>query len=294
MDEVDERSCCVSGEWLARHLDEVVVVDTRWYLDGRSGRAAYESGHIPGAVFLDADRVISSPASREGGRHPLPSPETFAQGLGDLGIGDADHVIAYDDASGSVAARLWWLLRAIGQWSAVLDGGLSSWQGELSTAEAPRPPVRRSVRPFAMDRFVDADEVQAASERAVALILDARSASRYEGGDPLLDPRHGHVPGARSAPWQANLDPATGQFLDRVALRKRYRVLGADELQQVIAYCGSGITACHDLLALELAGFSNGRLYTGSWSAWGADPTRPAEVGPDAGAAPGSDRGVLG
>lgn len=291
MDEVHKSSCCVSGDWLARHLDEVVVVDTRWYLDGRSGRAAYESGHIPGAVFLDIDRVASSPASREGGRHPLPSPENFAEGLGCLGIGDEDQVVAYDDASGLVAARLWWLLLAIGQRSAVLDGGLASWHGRISTVEVQRPAVQRRVRPYAKDRLVEAEDVRAASELGGALILDARSAGRYARGDPLVDPRPGHIPGARSAPWQGNLDSATGRFLDRAALQQRYRALGADESQPVIAYCGSGITACHDLLALELAGFHNTRLYPGSWSAWGADPARAAEVGPDPGGSPESDRG---
>ncbi len=283
MDEVDQVPCCVSADWVARNLDDVIVVDTRWYLDGRSGRAAYESGHVPGAVFLDVDRVASAPASREGGRHPLPSPESFAEGLGRLGIGDDDRVVVYDDTSGSIASRVWWLLRAIGQWAAVLDGGLASWAWQLSTADARRLPVRRRARPFTRDRFVEADEVQEASEHGGALLLDARSTGRYERGDPAVDPRPGHIPGARSAPWHGNLDPATGLFLDREALRRRYRSLGADDSRPVIAYCGSGITACHDLLALALAGFSGTRLFPGSWSAWGADPARAVETGPDTG-----------
>lgn len=263
----------VSGAWLAAHPREVRVVDVRWYLDGRSGRAAYEAGHLPGAVWLDTDTELSAPASVAAGRHPLPSPERFAAVLGRVGIAEGQPVVAYDDAGGSIAARLWWLLHVLGQPVAVLDGGLASWPGGLSTDVRIFAAIARPVRPWPLRRFADADAVLGAGRSAV---LDARAAERFAHGDPALDPRPGHIPGARSAPWATNLDPATGRFLGAAALRERFHALGAAG-GPVIAYCGSGVTACHDLLALEIAGITDTALYPGSWSQWGADPERPAE-----------------
>jgi thiosulfate/3-mercaptopyruvate sulfurtransferase len=262
----------VAGDWLAAHLPEVRVVDIRWYLDGRSGLAAYESGHIAGAVWLDIDTDLSAPASPADGRHPLPSDADFAAALGRVGIAEGQPVVAYDDAGGSNAARLWWLLHVLDEPVAVLDGGLAAWPGELSTEIPTFAPVTRKVRPWPARRFRDTDAV-----RAVAAVLDARSGERYAHGDPAIDPRPGHIPGARSAPWAGNLDPATGRFLDAATLRDRYATLGATG--DVVAYCGSGVTACHTLLALEVAGITDTALYPGSWSQWGADPSRPAETG---------------
>jgi len=262
----------VPADWLVEHLDEVQVVDVRWYLNGRSGWDAYREGHIPGAVGLDVDTDLSAPASPQVGRHPLPTEAAFAAALARKGIAEGRPVVAYDDASGSVAARLWWMLRAIGEPAAVLEGGLVAWtdqQGELDT-EIPTPlRAERAVRPWPSDRFVSADEL-AASDAAV---FDARSAERYAHGDPAIDPRPGHVPGARSAPWTGNLD-AHGRFLAPDALRERFASAG----NGAIAYCGSGVTACHDLLAMTLAGYTDLALYPGSWSQWGADGSRPAEV----------------
>ncbi|WP_375490538.1 sulfurtransferase [uncultured Jatrophihabitans sp.] len=261
----------VSGEWLAAHLDEVRVVDVRWYLDDRSGRAAFERGHIPGAVWLDIDADLSDDASPRQGRHPLPSPDRFAAALERAGIGPGQAVVAYDDAGGSIAARLWWLLHVLGEPVAVLDGGLDAWPGELSTSDGERPPVRRDRPPWPANRFVDAAQVAAALD---TVIYDARTAERYARGDAAIDPRPGHVPGAQSAPWAGNLGP-DGRFRPPGELRERFAA-AADK--PAIAYCGSGVTACHDLLAMEVAGIAGTALYPGSWSQWGADPARPAET----------------
>jgi thiosulfate/3-mercaptopyruvate sulfurtransferase len=262
----------VSGEWLAAHLDEVRVVDVRWYLDGRSGLDAYLAGHLPSAVWLDVDTDLSDPASPAAGRHPLPNEAAFAGALGRMGIAERTPVVAYDDSGGSTAARLWWLLRVLGEPAAGLDGGLDAWPGELST-DVPVPiPVQRSVREWPADRFVTADQV-AASERAV---YDARTAERFAHGDDTIDPRPGHIPGALSAPWAGNLDES-GRFRPADALRERF---AAAEPAGAIAYCGSGVTACHDLLAMTVAGLGGLALYPGSWSQWGADQARPAALGP--------------
>ncbi|MDQ6851095.1 MAG: sulfurtransferase [Actinomycetota bacterium] len=261
----------VSGDWLAEHRDEVHIVDVRWYLDGRSGRAAYAAGHLPGAVWLDIDTELSDPASAEVGRHPLPSPERFAAALGRAGIAEGQPVLAYDDAGGSIAARLWWLLHVLGEPAAVLDGGIAAWPGRL-TIEAPvLAPVQRPARPWPAHRFADADAVAATQ----GVVLDARAANRFAHGDPAIDSRPGHVPGARSFPWTENLDP-NGRLLAPDLLAERFAGIGDGP---VLAYCGSGVTACHDLLALAVAGREDTVLYPGSWSQWGADESRPIETG---------------
>ena len=277
----------VTADWLAGHLDEVVVADVRWYADGRPGRDAYLAGHVPGAVWVDLDADLAGPPGGTAGRHPLPTPEHLAEALGRLGIGEGAPVVAYDDAGGSVAARLWWMLDAIGQPAAVLDGGLQAWPGPLATGAEARPPVARRPTPWPAARFVDADAVAAAVAEPASgtVVLDARAAGRYADGDPRLDPRPGHVPGARSAPWAGNLDPA-GRFLPAEALRERYAGVGVTPGgdrpagRRVVAYCGSGVTACHDLLALTVAGITDTALFTGSWSAWASDPDRPTATGP--------------
>jgi thiosulfate/3-mercaptopyruvate sulfurtransferase len=260
----------VSARWLAEHAAEVRIVDVRSYLDGRSGRAAFLGGHLPGAVWLELDVDLSAPATPADGRHPLPTPEHFAAALGRVGIGEPDPVVAYDDAGGSMAARLWWMLHVLGAPVALLDGGLAAWTGELVT-EVPKPaPVERPARPWPVARF--ASDAQTAD---APVVIDARAEARYRFGDPAIDPRPGHIPGAHSRPWAGNLD-LDGRFHSAAALRERFADLPDGP---VVAYCGSGVTACHDLLALHLAGRDDTALYPGSWSQWGADATRPAETG---------------
>jgi thiosulfate/3-mercaptopyruvate sulfurtransferase len=273
----------VTGDWLAAHLGSVVVADVRWSLGAGAARGSYQAGHVPGAVFVDLDRDLADPPTRQGGRHPLPEPRRFALRMGELGIGDTTPVVAYDDGGGSSAARLWWLLHALGAPVAVLDGGLRSWPGSLTTAEPMIRPARRTVRPWPADRFADSDDVERARVAPGMLVIDARSGARFADGDEAIDARPGHIPGARSAPWSDNLDAGTGLFLPRADLRRRFIALGAERTRRVIAYCGSGVTACHDLLALELAGWHDNVLYPGSWSAWAADPDRPAVTGADTG-----------
>lgn len=274
----------VDATWVAAHLDDpdVVVADVRWYLDGHSGRDAYEVGHLPGAVFVDLDTVLAADPSTGAGRHPLPDPGVFAGALGRLGIGDRVTVVAYDDAGGDTAARLWWMLRAVGQDAAVLDGGLAAWTGDLETGPgADRPTVARTPVPWPPDRVAGAEEVAAVSEGRIdgVRLLDARSADRYKGEFEPIDARAGHVPSAVNAPFADNLDPSTGRFRPADELRVRYGGLLGEPPQEAIAYCGSGVTACHTLLALEVAGLPRGRLFPGSWSEWSARADRPVETG---------------
>jgi thiosulfate/3-mercaptopyruvate sulfurtransferase len=280
----------VSIDTLRENLDDVVVADCRWYLDGRSGRAAYDAGHIPGAVFVDLDTALTRHAdAAAGGRHPLAEPEGFAAAMGALGIGDDDTVIAYDDAGGMIAARLVWMLRAIGHEAALLDGGLDAWDGELATAPTVRAPAAFTARDWPADRLATIEEVESVSAAAAPggpapadgtgpspVLIDARPRERYLGEPDGVDHRAGHIPGARSVPCRENVD-AAGKVLPPTELRARF---GVDDAAEVISYCGSGVTACHNLLAMEQAGLGRGRLFPGSWSQWSRDPARPAETAP--------------
>jgi thiosulfate/3-mercaptopyruvate sulfurtransferase len=276
----------VTTEWLAGHLaaPDLRVVDVRWYLDpARRGRDMYESGHLPGAVFLDMDADLSAPGGGRGrpaGRHPWPGPEQVGRVMSAAGIGPGTRVVAYDDQAGAMAARLWYLLRAYGHDGvAVLDGGIAKWTAEgrpLETGTAmaatatfvPRPRPGWVLDKSAMVR-----------EGGRALVLDARAGPRYRGESDPVDPRAGHIPGARSAPYVDNLTPGPVPVLRPPSeLRARYEALGADR-EAPIVYCGSGVTACHDLLALEVAGLPGGRLYAGSWSEWSADRDLPLATG---------------
>jgi thiosulfate/3-mercaptopyruvate sulfurtransferase len=270
----------VSADWLAARLGHprLVIADVRWYVDERSGEAAYDAGHLPGAVWVSLDEDLSDgPIEIGPGRHPLPHPKRFAERMAGLGIGDDSVVVAYDDAGGSIAARLWWMLRATGHEVAVLDGGVSAWTGELSLETSPRP---RSVvfteRPWPVERVADWVTVDFLRRTEDAVVIDARTADRYNGRIHPLDTRAGHIPGAVSAPWAGNVDPATGRLWSRNELRAHFDGLGVKPQTDVVCYCGSGVTACHNLLALEVAGLGNrARLYPGSWSDWSADPNRP-------------------
>jgi thiosulfate/3-mercaptopyruvate sulfurtransferase len=255
----------------------VVLADVRWYLDGRSGRAAYDGGHLPGAVFVDLDRWLSGSGSG-GGRHPLPTPEQFAEGMSELGIADDDAVVAYDDAGGVIAARLVWMLRATGHDASLLDGGLATWEGPLELEQRPRPRPTFSVRAWPSERLATIDD---AADRSL-VVLDARDPSRYGGGPDPVDPRSGHIPGARNLPCRENLAP-DGTFLAVEELRRRFAGVGVNPGVAVVSYCGSGVTACHNLLALEYAGLGVGRLFPGSWSQWSREPERPVATGDEPG-----------
>jgi thiosulfate/3-mercaptopyruvate sulfurtransferase len=266
----------VDVDWLKQHQDEVVLADVRWYLDGRSGRAAYEEGHIPGAVFVDLDAVLAAPhADDSHGRHPLPTAERFADGLGQLGIGDGDTVIAYDDDGGAIAARLVWMLRAIGHEAALLSGGINAWPAEdLHPAyPRPRPPATFTAVAWPPERLADIDEVASTD----AVVIDSRDRGRFAGGPDPVDPRSGHIPGARNVPTREHLDPDK-RIATPEQLRATFAQAGIEQGTRVISYCGAGVTACHNLLALEHAGLGEGRLYPGSWSEWSRDPARPIET----------------
>ncbi len=266
----------VSSAWWREHAAGVVLADVRWYLDGRSGRAAYDAGHLPGAVFVDLDRWLAAPGSPEGGRHPLPAAEVFAEGMAALGIADDDTVLAYDDAGGVTAARLVWLLRVTGRRAALLDGGLAAYDGVLERAAPARPSARFSVRPWPADRLAGPEDAGDPGN----VVLDARDGARFRGETEPVDPRAGHVPGARSLPCRDNLD-ADGRLLPVPVLRERFASVGVrPDGPPVVSYCGSGVTACHTLLALEQAGLPPGRLYPGSWSQRSSDPDRPEATGP--------------
>jgi thiosulfate/3-mercaptopyruvate sulfurtransferase len=274
----------VDAEWLAAHLDDVVVADVRWVggAGPEAGRALYEVGHLPGAVYLGIDEDLAAPAFDGPGRHPLPPPGAFAATMARVGIGDGAAVVAYDDARGSLAARLWWMLDVLGERVALLDGGLGGWPGPLETGlpRAARQPAGFTRRPWPTEAIVGADEVARALAAGDATVLDARMPERYRGDVEPLDPVAGHIPGAVSAPWSDNLDERSGRFLDANAVRARFEGFGVGpDGHRAIAHCGSGVTACHDLFAMRLAGLPGGRLYEGSWSDWVRDGTRPVAVG---------------
>jgi thiosulfate/3-mercaptopyruvate sulfurtransferase len=258
--------------WLRTH--DAVLADVRWYLDGHEGRAAYNAGHLPGAVFVDLDRILAAPPSPAEGRHPLPDPEIFAAGLASLGLSDQDTIIAYDDAGGVIASRLVWMLRVTGHEAALLDGGLTAYAGDLETAVTPRPAGRFTPRPWPAERLAGSEETASGT----AVVLDARDGARFRGEVEPVDPRPGHIPGARNVPCRDNVD-AHGRFLPVDVLRERFAAAGVTPDSSVISYCGSGVTACHNLIALEYAGFAPARLYPGSWSQYSADPARPAATG---------------
>lgn len=269
----------VDAAWLAAHRDAVVLADVRFYLDGRDARAGYEARHLPGAVYVDLAEWLSGPPSPQDGRHPLPVPETFAEGMARAGIGDDTTVVAYDDAGGVIAARLVWMLRATGHDAALLDGGLTAWTGE--TASGPAPVPSRAVftpRPWPPEALADIDD---AADRG-NVVLDARQAERYAGAPDGIDPRAGHIPGARSLPAREHVD-ADGRLLPDDVLRAHVAAAGIEDAgAPVISSCGSGVTACHTLLVLEHLGLGPGRLYPGSWSQW-AHTDRPVATGPEPG-----------
>ena len=260
--------------WLEQHRAEVVLADVRWYLDGRSGQAAYEQGHISGAIFVDLEHWLSGPGSSFKGRHPLPDPADFARGMSELGIGDDCTVVAYDDVGGVIAARLVWMLRAVGKPAALLDGGIRIYNQPLESGTVSRPRAIFSPIEWPADQIADIDDVTDPTK----IVLDARNADRYRGEEDHVDPRMGHISGARNLPCRENLT-AEGTFLPADTLRRRFRAVGVSDGAAVISYCGSGVTACHNLLALELVGLGGGRLFPGSWSQYSQDASRAISTG---------------
>ncbi len=260
-----------------------VVLDCRFDLgDPDAGRRAYSAGHLPGAHYADLNRDLAAPITPQSGRHPLPDPGALARFFGSLGIGDDTPVIAYDEANGAFAARAWWLLRWLGAGDvAVLDGGFKAWVAAGGDVDAgtPRPYARPfSARPDSRAVATSADVLQALADTH-RRVVDARAAERFAGTVEPLDPVAGHVPGAVNHPFAANLT-ADGHFLAPPELRRRWLAsLAGTAPRDAILMCGSGVTACHDLLAMELAGLGGARLYAGSWSEWIRDPDRPVARG---------------
>jgi thiosulfate/3-mercaptopyruvate sulfurtransferase len=279
-------SCLVSAEVLAAHLDDPswCVFDCRHDLRNTGyGAQAYAQGHIPGALHLHLDRDLSGPLTGTNGRHPLPEVERFAALMAACGVGPDTQVVAYDNEGSVFAARLWWMLRWLGHDKvAVLDGGLPGWRRA-------KLPLETEVRPVVPAGFVarprdgvkvDATHVLANLRSPEMFLVDARSPDRYAGENETLDPVGGHIPGARNRFYAENLDDAGCFFKPVEELRAEFAdLLDGCDPRQVVQQCGSGVTACHNQLAMEIAGLSGSRLYSGSWSEWCSDPARPIAKG---------------
>ncbi len=275
----------IEAEALAERRDDAgtVIVDCRFDLgDPGAGFAAYEAGHIPGARYANLDADLSRPPAPNEGRHPLPAPETFAARLGAWGISNESYVVAYDGGPGALASRLWWMLRWLGhERGAVLNGGFARWRRLglplEQTLPAPRP-ARFVPRPRS-ERLAATPADVAAFLRGGGLLLDARAPDRFRGENETLDPTAGHIPGAVNVPFMGNVGE-DGRLLPAQTLRARLgAVLEGRDSAELVAMCGSGVTACHLLWSMEAAGLEPGRLYVGSWSEWIRDPNRPVATG---------------
>lgn len=277
----------ISAAELLQCLDDpaLVILDCRGELtDTHAGAAAFAAGHLPGAQHADPDRHLSdkSPAKDGGfrGRHPLPSPQDFIETLQQWGVHPHTQVIAYDAHGGMFASRLWWMLRWIGHEAvALLDGGLPAWQaagGAITTTVAHRPPGSIALQASLM-RTVSSDDLLANLDTKKSIVLDARANDRFRGENETIDPVAGHIPGAKNRWFKDNLQ-ADGCFKSAEALRADFNAL-IDDPVSTIAQCGSGISACHNLLAMAIAGLPGAALYPGSWSEWSSDPARPVATG---------------
>ena len=275
----------INTEDLAAHLDDPdwIIFDCRFTLtDPEAGRQAYLKDHIPGAVYVHLDEDMSAPITPSTGRHPLPDVRLLAEKLCGWGVGVNRQVVVYDDSYGAMAVRLWWLLRWLGHPAvALLDGGYPKWRKEQRplTAVLPQPRKGQCACLPEHSQVVHAEEVLRASQTGEALLIDARPERRFTGEFEPLDPVAGHIPGAINWPFDENLD-IDGTLLPPEALRENFQALLKGRAPwQVIHSCGSGVTACHNLLAMEVAGLSGSRLYPGSWSEWIRDPARPIATG---------------
>ncbi|MCL6636492.1 MAG: sulfurtransferase [Alicyclobacillus sp.] len=271
---------------LQTHLQDPrwVVFDCRFTLaNPAAGRQQYLEGHIPGAYYLDMEHDLSSPQQAHGGRHPLPDPQELASKLSAAGVTDASHLVVYDEGGG-MALRAWWLLRYLGADRVyVLDGGWSAWlaAGGPISQEVPGPRAGSFPLQVHHDWLVPVEEVERiARGEQPGMLIDARAAVRFRGEQETADPVAGHIPGAYNAPWEEGIT-ADGRWRDAAAQRQRFAFV--KDPQEVVMYCGSGVTACANLFAMELAGLRGARLYAGSWSDWISYPHHPVEVGPGRG-----------
>ena len=273
MDDDVERGPLISAPELAARVEDVTVLDVRYLMGGPPGHDAHRAGHVPGAAYVDLDRDLAAPPG-PGGRHPLPDEHAFEAAMRRAGVRGDRPVVVLDDWQGRAAARAWWLLRYHGHTDVqVLDGGWSAWLAEalpVETGETTPAPGDFTVSAVKGMGVVHADDVL-----SVPLLLDARAAERYAGRSEPVDPVAGHIPGATNVPTTDNLDEH-GRFLPAARLRETYARVGADTADGVAVYCGSGVTAAHDVLAMEVAGI-RAALYPGSWSGWITDPARPVE-----------------
>ena len=283
MSAMDGVTALITVDELAAMSPAPVLLDVRWRLGGPPGIDLYRAGHIPGAVFTDLDHDLAAPAGR-GGRHPMPATADFEAAMRRAGVRDDEPVVVYDDADSTAAARAWWLLRYFGHQSVlVLDGGYAAWTKAGHPVETGLPASAPAAGDFAASpghlALLDANAAAALARTGV--LLDARAGARYRGETELVDPVAGHIPGAVSAPTAENVT-ADGTFRPPADLARRFAALGAADGTTVGAYCGSGVTAAHEVLALTLAGIP-AALYTGSWSEWITDPSRPVATGPEPG-----------
>ncbi|CAM2148085.1 putative 3-mercaptopyruvate sulfurtransferase [Pararobbsia alpina] len=271
------------AERLQASKESVYVVDCRFDLaDASAGERAYAQGHVPGAHYFHLDRDLSGAKTGTNGRHPLPDRDALARHFGDRGLTNGVQVVAYDGLGGMYAARLWWLLRWLGHDSvAVLDGGVDAWTqaGMQLVTDVPveTPQLFNHGAPLAVT--IDAAGVERNLKSLERIVVDARAADRYRGENETIDPVGGHIPGALNRPFKDNLS-ADGRFKPAHTLRDEFHtVLGQVPPERAIMQCGSGVTACHNLLAMEVAGLHGAALYGGSWSEWSSDPKRPVATG---------------
>jgi thiosulfate/3-mercaptopyruvate sulfurtransferase len=260
----------VSASWLYEHLEDpqVVIADCRFSLtDAALGRQQYQTSHIPGAYYLDLNQDLSSPVKQHGGRHPLPNPTDFATKLSNMGINSQTLVVAYDDSRYAFAARLWWLLRYLGHNQvAVLDGGFKGWLScgyPVTEAMPNRAPAK--FAPQLQQQVVDREAIIARKDRPQVALIDSRESDRFDGKREPIDRIAGHIPGAVNYPWHEVSDDQ-GYLISEALQRQRWEKLNL--AQEILVYCGSGVTACVNLLSLEIAGIHTGKLYPGSWSDW--------------------------
>ncbi|MDW3645894.1 MAG: sulfurtransferase [Bacteroidia bacterium] len=274
----------ISAYELAQHLDnpQWQVFDCRHELkDTEAGRNAYKVGHIPGAIFAHLDEDLSGPIDAPvTGRHPLPHPDKFLESLQNWGLNPDTQVVVYDDKGGGIAARLWWMLKAMGHEAvAVLDGGIQAWEASGGALSTDIPQASKGTIEIQMQEgvAVNVKEVEARSQSGQGLLIDARAGIRYRGEKEPIDPIAGHIPSAVSAPWMENLGEDK-KIKSKEDISARFQeILGDTPIEESIVYCGSGVTACHNLLAMEYAGLSGARLYPGSWSHWITDKDRAIE-----------------